>query len=323
MSYEDAKITTADDVSSALALRDASSSAELAQQTKEVAEVHARLLAAKRFPRDENRVELSIRRLCSRIKFAEQARYSFPRGGDIITGETIRFAEGLAMAYGNIDFGYRELSRGAGHYEVEAFACDLEANTRVSRVFTVKHSRDTKFGVKDVKDERDKYEVVAAAAQRRVRACILALIPGDTIDRALEICRKTEQKGDGRPFADRVREMVVAFDEVGVSVAMLEERLGHALGELSQEELLDLRPIYNSLKQGARRDAFFKTSTSQSKRLVPPTAEKDADSKDSDAAEKTDDSETVDASEMGDPSQLTEEELAELEAAKKKAKKAK
>jgi hypothetical protein len=42
---------------------------------------------------------------------AETAFYSYPRGGQTVSGASIRFAEELARCWGNIEYGIKELSR--------------------------------------------------------------------------------------------------------------------------------------------------------------------------------------------------------------------
>ncbi len=69
---------------------------------------------------------------------------------------------------------------------VEAFAWDVEeANTRQTKVFQVRHWRHTKQGGYKLTDPRDIYELVANNGARRLRACILGVIPGDVIDAAV------------------------------------------------------------------------------------------------------------------------------------------
>jgi len=52
--------------------------------------------------------------------------------------------------------------------------------------------------------------------------------------------------------------MVAAFKQVAVTPEMIEKRLQHKLSETGVDEMIALRTIYRSIKDGqAKRDAFF------------------------------------------------------------------
>ncbi len=228
-----------------------------AQQAKAVQEIQAALIIAQRFPRNQAQAFQDIMKACERPVLAESAQYAYPKGGKVVSGPSIRLAEVLAQNWGNITFGFRQLTSANGMSEVEAFAWDLQKNVQVTKIFQVSHKRDTKKGSYILTDEREISELVANQAQRRVRSCILGVIPGDVTDAAVKQCEKT-QANDKEPFADRLRKVVSAFDEQGVTVEMLEKRLGHKLDATIEQELVTLRGIYKSLKDGmADRSQFF------------------------------------------------------------------
>lgn len=226
-------------------------------ESRAVAEVQAAYVIAKKFPRDDNASYMRIMKACERPFLAEQAMYAYPRGGQLVTGPSIRLAEAMAQAWGNIDCGIREISQADGMSVAEAYAIDLETNTRITKTFHVPHSRDTKQGKKRLTDSRDIYELVANQGSRRLRACILGVIPGDVIDAAVSQCGKTLESSDV-PMADQIRKLVLAFDEIGVKTDHLEKRLGHKLDATIPQEIVTLRGIYKSIKDGmADRSQFF------------------------------------------------------------------
>lgn len=226
-------------------------------EARAVAEVQAAYIIAKRFPRDQNSSYLRIIESCKRQSLAEHAMYAYPRGKTLVTGPSIRMAEAIAQAWGNIDFGIREISQENGVSVAEAYAIDLETNTRVTKVFHVPHKRDTKQGSTRLTDSRDIYELVANQGSRRLRACILGVIPGDVIDAAVEQCRRTLESSDV-PVVEQIRRLVVAFNEIGVKVEHLEKRLGHNLDSTIPQEIVTLRTIYKSIKDGmSKREDFF------------------------------------------------------------------
>lgn len=228
------------------------------EQSRAVQEVQASMIIAKKFPRDEIAAFNKIMNACRRPKLAEAAMYAFPRGSTIVTGPSIRLAEAMAQCWGNLDFGIKELEQGKGESTVEAFCFDKESNTRQVKIFTVKHERYTRKGVTKLKDPRDIYELVANNGARRVRACILGILPGDIIESAVEECEKTMAGSNMMPLVDRIKAMTVKFSEVGVSQELLEKRLGHNLDVTNETEVITLGKIYKSIKDGAaKREDFF------------------------------------------------------------------
>lgn len=227
------------------------------QESRAVAEVQAAYVIAKKFPRNEMVAYSKIMDACKRPFLAEQSMYAYPKGNQTVTGPSIRLAEVLAQSWGNIEFGIREISQSNGVSTVEAYAIDLETNARKPVVFHVKHERHTKKGITRLTDPRDIYELVANMGARRMRACILAVLPGDVVEAAVEQCKKTMQSSD-IPLSDQIKKMVVAFDELGVKVDHLEKRLGHKLDAVIPQEIVVLKSIYKSIKDGhAGREAFF------------------------------------------------------------------
>jgi hypothetical protein len=220
-----------------------------AAESRVAAEVQAAMVIARRFPRDETAAFARAMAACKRRGLAAAAEYAYPRGGQTVTGPSIRLAEALAQTWGNLDFGVVEVEQRRGESTVLSYCWDLETNVRQTKVFTVAHSRYTRQkGVVSLTDPRDIYEMTANQAARRLRACILGVIPGDVVEAAVGQCRKTLSEADGGvPLKDRVRQMAAAFDGLGVSVAMLEARLGHKLAATSEAELVNLRAIFRSL----------------------------------------------------------------------------
>lgn len=219
------------------------------EQERAIGEVMAAVMMAKRFPRQLSRCADKILKACTRVTLAEEAEYAYPRGGQEITGPSIRLAEVCAQNWENIQFGMRELSREDDASQVEAYAWDLETNVRRSVQFTVPHVRDTKSGAKELRDERDKYELIANMGQRRVRACILAVIPGDMIDAARKQCAVTLQNKMGAP-EEQIEALVKKFSEFGITEQMLSQRLGHHLRSTIAAEVISLRRIYLSIRDG-------------------------------------------------------------------------
>ena len=225
--------------------------------SRAIAEVEGQVVMAKKFPRDPVKAMDRILAECRRETLAEQAQYSFPRGGTTVTGESIRLAETIARNWGNISYGITEVERKGAESLMLAYAWDLETNVMARQEFRVRHLRDTKEGLKPLRDERDVYEITANQGARRLRSCILRIIPGDVIDAAREECEKTLQAKVGN-VQERLPGMLEKFDGMGVSKTMIERRLRHRIDSMNGPELLSLIKIYNSIKDGmATPDDYF------------------------------------------------------------------
>lgn len=219
------------------------------EQSKAIAEVQAAMVIAKRFPRDPIAATDRILNDCTRPKLAESALYSYSRGGSEITGPSIRLAEAIAQKWGNIQSGIKELERKNGESTVEAYAWDLETNTKMSKTFTVKHIRHTKKGDYKLEDPRDIYELVANDGARRQRACILGVIPGDVIEAAVAQCEATlNASADTSP--ENIKRLIAAFADYNVTQEMLEKRIQCRMDAIKPAQIVALKKIYTSLRDG-------------------------------------------------------------------------
>ena len=80
-------------------------------QSRQAQEVQGAIVMARKFPRDKTMAISRIMEDCSRKGLAQKAVYSYPRGGTTVTGPSIRLAETIARAWGNMDCGVVELER--------------------------------------------------------------------------------------------------------------------------------------------------------------------------------------------------------------------
>lgn len=231
--------------------------------SRQAQEVQAAMIVAKRFPRDEIEASNRITTACRRKSLAERAVYEYPRGGENVTGPSIRLAEVMARNWGNLDFGITELEQKKGESTVMAYCWDLETNTRQTKIFTVPHIRQTKNGAKALTDPRDIYEMIANQGARRMRSCILGIIPGDVVDAALAECNKTLMGYSDEPLIDRVKKMARAFkDEFGVPLECLEKYIGCKAEAFTAQSVVRLRGVYTALKEGrANREQYFDIPT--------------------------------------------------------------
>lgn len=222
--------------------------------SRQAQEVQAAVIMAKRFPRDIVEVERKLIEACRRPKLAEIATYEYPRGGTTVTGPSIRLAEVAAQAMGNIDFGWAEVQRLEDESICMAYCWDIENNIRRTTTFTVPHYRDktdpkTKQKIKvRLTDERDIYEMCANQASRRMRGCILQVVPGDLVDLALEECKKTMEANLGSVLEQAEKWCKVFEREYGVPQKQIIKYLGSKPETWTQSDIHRLRKLYNALR---------------------------------------------------------------------------
>lgn len=227
--------------------------------TRESQEVQAAVFMAKRFPRNENESLARIMRSCQRVALAEKAIYTYPKSDQNVSGPSIRLAEAIAQAWGNIQTGVVELEQRPGESTCMAYCWDIETNTRECKIFTVPHQISTKKGIKVLTDPRDIYELVANQGARRKRACILNVIPGDIVDAAVMECGKTLARRNKTPLIDRLRNMVnILQSSFSVPLRSIEKYFGYPLEAFTEMDGATLAGIYNALKDGsAKREDYF------------------------------------------------------------------
>ena len=239
------------------------------QSARESQEVQAMMVIAKRFPRNMIEAMDRIIKSCTRPSLAQSAVYSYPRGGQSVEGPSIRLAETIAQEWGNIQFGIRELSQANGESTVEAFAWDIQTNTRQVKVFQVPHIRHTNTGKKILTDPRDIYELVANYGARRLRTCILGVIPGDVIEAAVAQCSVT-LKATADTSPEGLKKLADYFlDNFGVTKDMIGKRYQCRFEALRPAQIAQLRTINQSLKDGMSSPKdWFELDEKQSKNLV-------------------------------------------------------
>lgn len=221
--------------------------ATLAQQA--VAEVQASMMLARAFPRNELECLDKIKISCQRKKLAESAIYAYARGGSQIQGASIRLAEEIKRIWGHLDSGWRVLESNLEESKVEAYCRDYQSGTIERRVWVVKHERASRGSTVKLRDARDIYELIANQASRRVRACILAMIPSDVVEEALEQCEIT-LKATTEVSPESISKMIDAFAEFGVSKKQIEARIQRKIDSMTTANMLALKKIYMSLRDG-------------------------------------------------------------------------
>lgn len=220
------------------------------EQQRAIAEVQSAMIIAKRFPRDQKAAMDRILTACTRPTLAEKAVYSFSKGGTDISGPSIRLGEAIAQNWGNIQFGIRELSQSNGESTVESYAWDIESNTRQVKTFQVPHVRYSRAkGNVKLTDPREIYELIANQGARRLRTCILGIVPGDVVDAAVKQCEATLATSV-QITPELIQSLMDKFSKFGVTKVMIEARIQRRIDAITPALVVQLGKIYNSLHDG-------------------------------------------------------------------------
>lgn len=222
------------------------------EQSRAVAEVQAAIVVAQQCPRDINAAIAEMRQSCQQMFLAERAFFRYSRGSGNITGASVHLARELARCWGNIQYGLVEMRRDDefGQSEMQAFAWDVEKNSRNSSTFIVPHKRDQKGGPKQLTDMRDIYENNANNGARRVREAIFAILPPWFVEEAKQLCTKTLADGGGKPLPQRIADAIRAFEGIGVTQDRIETKLGRPSGKWTEHDVAQLLVAFQSIQRG-------------------------------------------------------------------------
>lgn len=222
------------------------------EQSRAMAEVQAAVVVAQQCPRNREMALREMRDSCRQMRLAERAFFRFSRGGSTVSGPTVHLARELARIWGNIQYGISELSRDDEHgqSEMQAFAWDLQANTRSAQIFIVPHMRDKRGGAEKLTDMRDIYENNTNQGSRRLRQAIWSVLPPWFVEEAEELCNKTLKDGGGKPLAIRVADAIAAFQTKGISPDRMERKVGRKSGDWTEWDVAQFGVVFKSLERG-------------------------------------------------------------------------
>lgn len=242
---------------------------DIAVATREQSEVQAAIISAKKFPRNEEAAFAKALKAFERPAMAEEATYSFPRGGSTVSGPSVACAREVARCWGNIRYGFNIIEDTGDSLLVRGWALDLETNARPEMDARFKKLVQRKVNTPEGKitkwvepDERDLRELVNKHGSILERNCLLKILPKDVVEQMLQVARTTLEKAAAGKLStnreDTVRKLAVGFERLGVTVAMLEQYLGHPLNVITAAEVASLNEIGAALKDGqAKREEFF------------------------------------------------------------------
>ncbi len=228
--------------------------------------IYMAALMAKRFPRDEEECERKLFAACKMDEFAgnvedvskPSAYYVFPRGGNMISGPSIRLAREINRIWGHVRTGLNVLEDKEDQRVIMGFAWDLQTNQFESVQDVVEKLIQRRIKQPDgatrtewVKpDERDLRELVFRRGAILIRNAILALHPRYRVDKAVSMCKETVAGNSPEELARKRPLMLQAFNAWGITTKQIEKYLGKRVNEIAGNDLAELRGIYEALRDG-------------------------------------------------------------------------
>jgi hypothetical protein len=216
------------------------------------AELDSSISTAKAYPRDPRKSYAEALDMATiDQETAESCFYCLARrgaGGEKteIKGPSVRLAEIMAYAWGNLHAATRIVGNDGKHITVEAVAIDLEKNLRISQ--EVKRSIKTKSGATYGPDMQ---QVTAMAASSvALRNALFKVIPKSFVNQIYAECVK-RAIGDTQSLNTRRQKAVAYFAKHHIEKERIFKYLEiKALDEITAEHLELLIGISNALKDG-------------------------------------------------------------------------
>jgi hypothetical protein len=190
-------------------------------------EVEAQLDAAHKYPRSLARFRQEATTMATLSRdVAESCMYALPRAGKSITGPSVRLAEIVASAWGNLHLGSRVVEVTETEVVAQGVAWDLQTNTRITiearRKITGKGGR---------RFDEDMINVTGSAAQSiALRNAIFRAVPRGLVDTIYAAARACAV-GDAQTLVDRRADVLARLQKGGVTLDRILARVEKATPE--------------------------------------------------------------------------------------------
>lgn len=201
---------------------------------------------AKAYPRSVAKFKAeALTMACLDVETAASCFYSLPRGGKAVEGPSIRLAEIIGSAWGNLNYGARVVSIDEKFLTAQGICRDLERNVtmtaEVTRRITGKNGRfnDDMIGV-----------TANAACSIALRNAIFKVVPMAYAKDILAQARKVAI-GDAKTLGSRRAGMVDYFGKMGVEpkrILWLLEKV--SIEDIGLDELQVLVGLATAIKDG-------------------------------------------------------------------------
>lgn len=222
---------------------DAASSAGLTES-----EINQQITTARKYPRSVSDFRKKVLTMCTLNEaVAKECIYAVPRGGKVIEGPSVRFAEIAQSAWGNCRVGGRIVGEDAKFVTAQGAFHDLESNSAIAM--------ETRRRITDSKGKRYNDDMIgvtgAAAVSIAIRNSVLRGIPkalwADLYDRARQVVI-----GDFKTLANKRAAALQSFVPYGVEPAQIYAVLGiKGEEDITPDHLVQLWGMLNALKDGS------------------------------------------------------------------------
>lgn len=210
-------------------------------------EIDMQISTAKQYPRQISEVLNKIRTYSTEdTETAEDCFYVLRRGGSTIEGISVRMAEIIASAWGNLRVQTRIVGNDGKTITAQGVCHDLETNTAVS--VEVKRRITDKYG----KTYNEDMQVVTgnAASAIAYRNAVLKVVPKAVVKKVIAEARQVAL-GQSIDLETSRQNMIQYFAKLGVTEAQLLEYLDiKKPEEIDKEKVFQLRATANAIKEG-------------------------------------------------------------------------
>jgi tellurite resistance protein len=147
--------------------------------------------------------------------------YALPRGNKTITGPSVRLAEIVASAYGNLHVGSRVLDAGNKEITAQGVAWDIEKNYRVVK--------EAQRRITDRSGSRYNDDMVIvtgnAAASVAFRNAVFTVIPRAYVDHVMAAARRVAV-GDAKGLNEKREKLMERLQKLGVTKEQILVKVG-------------------------------------------------------------------------------------------------
>ena len=234
------------------------------------AEVDIQIATAKQYPRDLSRVLNQIKTYATMdMETAEDCFYALRRGrgndASVIEGISVRLAEIIAGAWGNLRVQSRIIGNDGRTITCQGICHDLETNLAVS--VEVKRKITDRNG----KTYSEDMQVVTgnAASAIAFRNAVLKVVPKAVTKKVINEIKEVAL-GKSIDLETRRQRMVGYFTQIGVTQSELLTYCGvKSIEQIDNQIVFELRGLANAIKEGTTTvQETFKTHTADSKSIA-------------------------------------------------------
>ena len=237
-------------------------------------EVDMQISTAKQYPRD---IQAALNRIQTLATLDEETAgdcfYTLRRGngGQVIEGLSVRFAEIIAGAWGNLRAQARIIGNDGRTITAQGVCHDLETNFAVS--VEVKRRITDKYG----KTYNEDMQVMTgnAACAIAFRNAVLKVVPKSVTKRIIEQVKQVAI-GKAMDLETSRNKMIAYFGKLNVNQSALFSYLGvKRVEEVDAQMIFELRGLANALKEGTTTIAeTFQTASTDSQKTAESARKK-------------------------------------------------